>query len=248
VSNAVDSAAATNVKLKDSLSGSQDLLNSTASSGEFDSNGSWLIPSLPAGSSATLTLSTKITDFNPLNNTVKLISADQPNSAAVAPSVANIQPRQIRLTLNQQTDNNSPTIGDPVTLTLALANDINASTATGVLVGDPIPEGLTFQSSNPSQGAYDPKTGIWSVGVIAPGQNATLAITCMTSEKGAVDVLAAVTAADEPEAKENPKSDVSVDVQARRAPPQPQAQQNMPAWLIPVGAALVLLVIVIMRR
>jgi large repetitive protein len=111
-----------------------------------------------------------------------------------------------------------------------------------------MPEGLTFQSSNLSQGTYDPKTGIWSVGNIAAGQNVTLAITCMTSEKGAVDVPAAVTASDEPDSGPSMKSSVSVDVQARRPPPQPQAQQNMPAWLIPVGAALVLLVIVIMRR
>jgi uncharacterized repeat protein (TIGR01451 family) len=248
VSNAVDSAAATNLKLKNSLSGSQDLLSSAASSGELDNGGSWLIPSLPAGSSATLTLTARTADFNPLNDTVKVISADQPNSAAVAPSVVNVEPRQIRLSMNQQADNNSPTIGDLVTLTVSLSNDINASTATGVLVSDPMPEGLTFQSSNPSQGTYDPKTGIWSVGIIAAGQNATLAVTCMTSEKGAVDVPAAVTASDEPDANSTPKSNVSVDVQARHPPPQPQAQQNMPPWLIPVGAAVVLLVIVIMRR
>src|SRR5262249_25498414 len=46
---------------------------------------------------------------------------------------------------------------------------------------DPLPPGLAFQSASPSQGSYDPSTGLWFVGTLASGAVATLAIDALVT-------------------------------------------------------------------
>src|SRR5262249_37733380 len=40
-----------------------------------------------------------------------------------------------------------------------------------------LPAGLTFQGANPSQGTYNPATGVWSFGTLAASGTATMTIT-----------------------------------------------------------------------
>ena len=47
--------------------------------------------------------------------------------------------------------------------------------ATGIVVRDLLPAGLTFVSSTPSQGSYTSGTGLWNVGAVNSGGSATLA-------------------------------------------------------------------------
>ena len=56
--------------------------------------------------------------------------------------------------------------------------------ATNVSLTDLLPAGLTATLNNgvASQGSYDPATGIWTIGTIANGSNATLTL------EGTVDV------------------------------------------------------------
>ena len=48
--------------------------------------------------------------------------------------------------------------------------------ATGVVVTDLLPSGLTYVSSLASVGTYDPITGVWNIGGLANGANATLTL------------------------------------------------------------------------
>ena len=50
------------------------------------------------------------------------------------------------------------------------------NTATNVVVTDLLPEGLGFVSAAPSQGTYDPTTGLWSVGTVTTSTPQTLTI------------------------------------------------------------------------
>ena len=50
------------------------------------------------------------------------------------------------------------------------------STATGVVVRDNLPSGFTFSSAS-GNGSYNPATGDWTVGSIAPGQSVSMTIT-----------------------------------------------------------------------
>ncbi|MDJ1176348.1 DUF4347 domain-containing protein, partial [Roseofilum capinflatum] len=71
--------------------------------------------------------------------------------------------------------NNVPNVGNTITYTITLSNN-GPDNATGVEVTDSLPSGLTFSGSTPSQGTYDNTTGIWTVGNINNGDNATLEI------------------------------------------------------------------------
>ena len=71
---------------------------------------------------------------------------------------------------------------DLVTYTIKVTND-GPHAATGVTVSDKLPSGLIFVSASPS-GVYDTATGVWNVGTIANGSNATLQITAKVSVSG----------------------------------------------------------------
>lgn len=73
-------------------------------------------------------------------------------------------------------DDITPEDGDNITYTITVSNN-GPGNATGVEVYDLLPAGLIFVSDNPSQGSYNNLTGIWLVGSIASGANATLDIT-----------------------------------------------------------------------
>ncbi|RLE36850.1 hypothetical protein DRJ23_06755, partial [Candidatus Acetothermia bacterium] len=71
--------------------------------------------------------------------------------------------------------NPAPNEGDTVNFTITVTNN-GPDDASGVTVTDLLPVGLTYFSDT-GAGAYDPATGIWTVGALAAGANATLTIT-----------------------------------------------------------------------
>jgi len=66
--------------------------------------------------------------------------------------------------------------GEDITYTITVANN-GPDAATNIVVTDNLPAGVNYVNDNPSQGAYNNVTGIWNVGTIAVGGNATLQIT-----------------------------------------------------------------------
>jgi len=70
------------------------------------------------------------------------------------------------LGVDKTADIAQPNVGDRVTYTITVTNQGPAD-ASGVVVSDPLPSGLTFVSSHASLGTYDAGIGIWSVGQIA---------------------------------------------------------------------------------
>jgi uncharacterized repeat protein (TIGR01451 family) len=68
----------------------------------------------------------------------------------------------------------NPTLGQNVTLTLTVNNN-GPNAATGVVVSDSLPSGLTYVSDD-GGGAYVPATGAWTVGALANSATSTLHI------------------------------------------------------------------------
>jgi uncharacterized repeat protein (TIGR01451 family) len=71
-----------------------------------------------------------------------------------------------------------PAVGQPVQFTITASN-IGADAADGVQVTDQLPAELTIpagMAAFPSTGTYDAATGVWSIGSLAAGANATLVI------------------------------------------------------------------------
>jgi uncharacterized repeat protein (TIGR01451 family) len=87
------------------------------------------------------------------------------------------------LVLTIVVDDGTPNEGDVVTYTITVANK-GPDDATGVVVTDRLPNGVTFVSSRSARGGYHPGTGAWDIGALAarrtirlaPGQTVTLQI------------------------------------------------------------------------
>ncbi|MGL5002191.1 MAG: hypothetical protein ACRDAM_04565, partial [Casimicrobium sp.] len=86
------------------------------------------------------------------------------------------------LALTQSLNPTAPTKGATVTISLTVTNN-GPDAATGVSVASLLPTGLTHQS-NTGAGAYDPATGVWTIGNLANGANATLDIVALVADSG----------------------------------------------------------------
>src|SRR5262249_49012657 len=147
----------------------------TTSQGTYDaSTGLWTVGTVAVGSPQTLIIQATVTSPNPQTNTATITHADQfdPNSAnntATAP----YSPQQADLVLTKTADDAIPNVGGTITYTIALEN-LGPSDATDVRITDALPAGVTLVSATPSQGTYDPTTGLWSVGTVDVGSRPTL--------------------------------------------------------------------------
>ena len=61
---------------------------------------------------------------------------------------------------------------------------VGPSNATGVTVTDVLPAGFTYVSDTPSVGTYNSGTGVWTIGNLANGANATLDIVVTVNASG----------------------------------------------------------------
>jgi uncharacterized repeat protein (TIGR01451 family) len=161
---------ATNVTLQDILPPQVSFQSSLASQGSYDSTtNTWTVGSVGVGATQTLTITVLVTSPNPQANTASISHSDQfdPDTANNS-DTASIDPLQADLLLTKFVNDPTPNVGDTVNFTINLTNN-GPSSATNVMVTDPLPAGLTFVSATPSVGSYDALTGIWTVGTIASG-------------------------------------------------------------------------------
>jgi large repetitive protein len=122
-------------------------------------------PSAPASIGSftnTITVSQPagVTDTNSSNNTVSDFDDVTP---------------QADLLVAQTVNDATPIVGEQITYTITLSNN-GPSTATGVVVNDLLPAGVSFAAGSVDQGSYDPNTGVWIVGTVSPGSTETLTI------------------------------------------------------------------------
>ena len=89
-------------------------------------------------------------------------------------------------------------VGDEIAITINALNH-GPNPATGIEITESLPAGFDFVSASPSQGAYDPATGAWSVGSLAVGETAQLVLTATVTAPGAITNLAVKTGQNEPD-------------------------------------------------
>jgi uncharacterized repeat protein (TIGR01451 family) len=168
---------ATGVQVSDLLPAGVSFVSAVPSQGTYSSaTGLWAIGTLTTSTPQTLSLTVLVTSPNPVTNTAKISHSNQfdpVSSNNIAAAVAT--PQQADLALAKTIDNPTPNVGDTITYTITLT-DNGPDTATNAQVTDLLPTGLSFVSATPSQGAYDPTTGFWSVGTVAVSTPQTLAI------------------------------------------------------------------------
>ncbi len=98
------------------------------------------------------------------------------------------------LEITKTVDNSNPNYGQNVTFTLTAHNN-GPDSATNVIVSDPLPQGLTFVSAT---GAYDPTTGVWTIGNLANGATAILQIVAQVTAYATITNIAVING-DEPD-------------------------------------------------
>ncbi len=193
--------AAPAVTVDDLLPAGLVLVSATPSTGAFvPVTGRWTIGPMAVGVSSTLTVVATVTQAGPIVNraVVSGVGVTDPNplndqdSVVLNPGVAtNLRIAKTAL---------RPVVGifEFAEFLVTVTND-GPGPATGVIVTDRLPIGLTFVSARTSQGDYVSTTGVWSVGALAVSQSATLQLTAIVSAAGTVVNTATITASTEPD-------------------------------------------------
>lgn len=87
------------------------------------------------------------------------------------------------LAISKSVDNAAPLEQDQVLYTVTIVNG-GPSHATGVVISDPLPVGLTYVSDN-SAGSYNSGSGVWTVGNLANSAGVTLLVTATVNTETA---------------------------------------------------------------
>lgn len=127
---------------------------------------------------STMTITFEVTVDNPVAvtqvvNTASVTSDQQPEplSDTVIDPLANTD-----LAVIKSVNDTNPAENDTITYTIMVTNN-GPVNATGVVIEDVLPAGVTYVSDTPSQGSYSDGTGLWSVGTVNVGAFATLTLT-----------------------------------------------------------------------
>jgi len=155
-------------------------VGATPSQGTYDDGtGEWEVGTLAASAGATLAIEAtadpgtggwRVTNAA---HRIESVPADPNPSNDVA--TATVTVRGADLQVRKTADNLRPDEGDPVTFRISVTN-LGPSETTGVVISDPLPNGVTYVSHLASLGSYDDGTGLWTVGVLGVGAGAWLEV------------------------------------------------------------------------
>jgi uncharacterized repeat protein (TIGR01451 family) len=170
-------AQATNVTVQDTLPAGLTFVSATPSQGSYNpGTGVWTVGTITTGTPQTLQIQATVASPNPQTNIATISHADQADPfLANNTASATETPQQADLRITKGVSNPTPNVGDTISFTVTLT-DLGPNTATNVTVQDALPAGLTFVSSTPSQGTYNPGTGVWTVGTVTTATAQTLVI------------------------------------------------------------------------
>ncbi|WP_404310668.1 DUF11 domain-containing protein [Neorhodopirellula lusitana] len=226
---------AESIEVTDSLPFGLTNIRSQTTTGDFDaSSGVWQIPTLAVGGSASLDIIATV-DFDDNNtndpvvrtNFAEITASSQrdpdstPGNRAGEDDEASVDftPQLIDLALTKGVSDSRPNVNDTIQYEVVVRND-GPSTATGIVVDDPLPSGLTFVSSSADEGGYDRQTGRWTIPELAADQTATLILRATVSPNvdnldailsaGIVNV-AEIVAADQPDRDSTPDNGAGED-------------------------------------
>ena len=191
-------STATGVAVTDSLPSGLTFVSATPSLAYNSTSGVWTVGSLVNGASATLQVVATVTTSSPITNIATRTGLDQPDPGPGSPTAgATVTGQSADIAVTKTVDNANPNVGDTATFTVTAHNN-GPSAATGVVITDKLPAGLTFVSANPN-GAYNATTGTWTVGSLANGSDAILQVVARVTGSSPVTNLATKTAADQPD-------------------------------------------------
>lgn len=156
------------------------------------STGIWMIGTLNDQESVILDLVVKVTGVGPYENTAEISKSDQPdpdstpgNGVTGEDDQSSARVGGIMADLSVIKRVNSATLPPDgiVTFTIEVRNS-GPNPATGVLVGERLPNGMTVISAVETKNGYNTTTDEWNVGNLAVGEVATLTLTVQLTGNG----------------------------------------------------------------
>jgi uncharacterized repeat protein (TIGR01451 family) len=156
------------------------------------------------------------------------VSGDQPDpDPANNQATANTEvPPFVNLRMTKSASNTSPAAGSDVTYTIAVSND-GPNTATGVILRDPLPNGLTYVSSTAAQGSCGASANLvtCALGSLPAGGSTMVTITARTgSDTGDTNITNTATVSATEDNGSPGLSTAHVVVNPSAVPPPPDAK------------------------
>ncbi|TWU58492.1 Large cysteine-rich periplasmic protein omcB precursor [Rubripirellula tenax] len=201
--NNVGPDAATGVVVTDLLPLGFTSISSIVNAGTYDdATGRWTIGNVAIADTPTLTIRARVNSSAATTNTAQITAADQfdPNSTpnnnvATEDDQASVtvDPPSIDLSLTKTIDVQRPNVGDEVVYTVTLTNS-GDDQATGVVVRDVLPAGVTLIAATESAGIYTPANGNWSVATLDRNASATLSLRVRVDSAAATNTAEVIVA------------------------------------------------------
>ena len=214
--------AATNITVTDVIPAGMVFQSANAASGTNYASSVWTIPGLASGANVTLEVVARVDVNTPLTYSAQVTASDAtdpdstPNDntgddrATATVDAPDTPTTQADLSVTVTPSSTTPNFGSTVTFTIEVAN-AGPDQATGVVVRDQLPTGLQFVSATATQGAYVSGTGLWTVGTLASGANATLTLVARVNTTAAVNNVAQVTASGVADPDSTPNNNVEAE-------------------------------------
>uniref|UniRef100_UPI00047AB329 DUF7507 domain-containing protein n=1 Tax=Algoriphagus vanfongensis TaxID=426371 RepID=UPI00047AB329 len=171
-----------NVIVKDQLRSGYTYISDN-SGGSYDpGSGNWTVGSLGVDQTESIEITALVNGTGDYENTATVSSDQYDGNNSNNQSSVTLNPvPQADLSIAKSVNNGAPEVGSEVTFTITVSNN-GPSPATGITVSDQLPSGYEYLSDNPSQGNFDSGSGNWTVGDLASGSSATLAISAQVLE------------------------------------------------------------------
>ena len=204
---------ANNVRLTDVLPAGFIYQSSNASPGTSYNSGTglWTIGNLNVGSVVSLNITALV---NQTGNFINIANASgnqyDPNMTNNRANATGTVPPAADLRVTKNVNNTTPNYLDNVTFTVAVTN-AGPNNATGVSLSDLLPAGLVWVSDN-SGGAYNPATGVWTIGNLNVGSVVSLSISALVNATGFINNIANVSGAQYDQNMSNNIANASVTV------------------------------------
>src|SRR5262245_17817465 len=185
---------ATGVSVNDLLPAGLTFVSAVPSQGNYSATtGIWSLGNVARGQTATLQITAQVVSPNAQTNTAKVTGNEEDRNTANNQASVTETPQRADVLITKAVSDATPNVGDTITFTLTV-KDNGPNAATNVNVNDLLPTGLSFVAANASQGDYFSNTGVWNVGSVANGSQATLTITAKVTSPAALTNTATVTA------------------------------------------------------
>ena len=174
-------ARATNVYLTDTLPAGVTYASDDGGGAYNSATGVWTIGTMDNGSAETLNISATVdvgaaSLAQPITNVTTAAIGDQPDPDTTTDDLSEdiTINNNADLVTTKTVDNVSPLEGSNVVYTLTVTNN-GPAPASNVSLTDLLPAGVIYVSDD-SAGTYDSASGLWTIGDLANGEQATVSI------------------------------------------------------------------------